>query len=337
MPSFAELPLPIAAAGGVLLVALLAERLHQRRCRVVAHLAMGPAGQARAWVRWVPAVKATALAAMAWALATLMLNHGGAYRESDDAQRRREHRHHLVFVADLSPSMHLRDAGPGRDQTRAQRMRDVVNAVLQRVGGDVIYSVVAFYTDAMPVIVDTDDAELVRNVFDGLPIWYAMESGKTDLGAGVRKAVEHLKNYPAADTTVFICTDGDTIALGSLPKRPPAARDVYVLGVGDPRQGTFIDGHMSRQEASVLSALAGRLRGRYLDVNEKHIPTLTLGSLAAPAATGKHTLGLVDLAIYVFAAAASVLALIPVLLECFGSDWKPVRVERQALDGGARA
>jgi len=42
MPSIAELPLPIAAAGGVLLLVLLAERLHRRRCRVVAHLAMIP-------------------------------------------------------------------------------------------------------------------------------------------------------------------------------------------------------------------------------------------------------------------------------------------------------
>jgi Ca-activated chloride channel homolog len=337
MPPFAELPLPIAAAGGVLLVAIVAEKLHQRRCRVVARLAMGPAGRPRAWVAWVPAVKATALGALAWSLATLILTHGGAYRPSGDLERRREHRHHLVFVADLSPSMHLRDAGPGRDQTRTQRMRDVVDAVLQRVGGDVIYSVIAFYTDAMPVIVDTDDAELVRNVFDGLPIWYAMESGKTDLGTGVRKAVEHLKGYPEGNTTVFLCTDGDTVGLGSLPKRPPAARDVYVLGVGDPRQGTFIDGHMSRQEAPVLSTLAGRLRGTYLDVNEKHVPTLTLGSLAAPAGTGKHAIGLVDLAIYVFAAAAAVLAAIPVLLEYFGSDWRPVRVERRALDEGARA
>jgi Ca-activated chloride channel family protein len=317
------LQIPLAAALAVLLLALLAERLHERRCRLVAHLATGPTGRPRAWVRWVGPVRAIALATAAWALVTLWFATGGSYAGS--AGDERTERRHVVFAADLSPSMHLRDAGPGRDQTRGQRMFDVVDALLKRIDGDVLFTVVAFYSDAMPVIVEAEDTELVRNVFNGLPIWYAMETGKTDLGAGVRKSLEHLADLPADSTTLFICTDGDTIELGSLPKRPAAVSSVYVLGVGDTNQGTFIDGHMSRQDVAVLRTLAGRLRGEYLDVNEKHIPTLSLGALAAGVGKKKQRYELADIAVVAFAAAMGALVLIPLLLEYFGSDWKAAR------------
>ena len=329
-----HLQLPLALAGGVILLVLLAEQLHERRCRIVAHLATGPSGRPRPWVRWVRVVKALALGAMAWALLTLAFAGGGGYGAGKSAAQRREHRQHVAFVADLSPSMQLRDAGAGRDLTRAQRMHEVVQAILQRVDGEVIYSVIGFYTDARPVIVDAEDAELVRNVFNGLPIWFAMKPGKTDLGTAVRKALEHLADYPKDSTTVFICTDGDTLELGTLPKPPPAAREVYVLGVGDQRQGSFIDGHMSRQDPVVLRTLAGRLHGQYLDVNEKHVPTLALGALATGAGATKTRFDLTDLAIFLFAAAAAAHALIPVLLEYFGSDWKAVRVNRPELAEG---
>jgi Ca-activated chloride channel family protein len=207
-------------------------------------------------------------------------------------------------------------------------MRDVVDAILQRVDGDVVYSVIGFYTDAMPVIVDAEDAGLVHNAFDGLPIWYAMQAGQTDLGTGVRKSLEQLRAHPAGDTTLFICTDGDTIELGAIPKPPGAVREVYVLGVGDSRQGTFIDGHMSRQDPAMLRSLAGRLGGRYLDVNEKHVPTLSLGVLARGVETVRRGVEWVDVALLVLAAAAAVQALIPVMLEYLGSDWRPVRVQR---------
>jgi Ca-activated chloride channel family protein len=270
---------------------------------------------------------------MAWAAMTLVYAAGGGYGDKKPEDRR-GNREHVVFVADLSPSMFLKDAGPDGSQTRIQRMADVVDAVLKRIDGNVIYSVMGFYTDCMPVIVDAEDSELVRNVFAGLPVWYAMPSGKTDLGTGVRKALERLAEYPAGNTTLFICTDGDTIEVGSIPKPPSSVRSIYVLGVGDQEQGTFIDGHMSRQEPAVLRSLAGRLRGEYVDVNEKHMPTLTLGTLAASAAAVKTRYGLVDVAILVVAIASAVHALIPVLLQWFGSDWKAVRVERRAAAEG---
>ncbi len=323
-----ELQIPIAAAVGVFLLVLAAERLHERRCRVVARLATGPAGRPRRWVRLVPTTRALAIGGMAWALVTLYYADGSAFGRHSDAEDRREHRRHVVFVADLSPSMTIEDAGPDGDRTRAQRSYEIVDAILQRLDRDLIYSVIGFYTEAMPVVVDAEDAELVRNVFDGLPVWYVMKPGKTDLGKGVSTTLEHLRDYPSDATTVFICTDGDTIRPGAIPKPPPAVCDVYVLGVGNPTRGTFIDDHMSRQEASVLRALAGRLGGKYFDVNEKHVPTLTLGTLAAGVGVTGGGYDLVDWAIFVLLAAAAVHALIPVLLQYFGSDWKTVRAAR---------
>ena len=143
--------------------------------------------------------------------------------------------------------MQLQDAGAKRELTRSQRAYEVVDGILRRLDGDVVYSVIGFYSDALPVVVDAKDAELVRNVFDGLPIWYVMKPGKTDLGTGVRRTLEQLVDYPDDSTTLFLLTDGDAIDLGVVPKPPDSVRDVYVLGVGDPNQGTFIDDHMSRR------------------------------------------------------------------------------------------
>jgi Ca-activated chloride channel family protein len=330
-----QLQISLAVAVVVFLVVLAAEKLHDRRCRTVVRLATGPSGGPRRWVSAVPITKGAVLAGMAWALTTLYYEAGGVYNPHQPAEERREHPRHVVFVADLSPSMTLRDAGPKGGLTRAERSYQVVDAILERLDRDVVYSVIGFYTDAMPVVVDALDPELVRNVFDGLPAWYAMEPGKTELGIGVRKTLERLVDYPQQSVTAFICTDGDTMPVGTIPKPPPSVADVYVLGVGDPQRGTFIDGHMSRQDASVLRTLAGRLHGEYFDVNEKHVPTLSLGTLAAGVGGKKARYGLIDLAIMVFAATAAVLALIPVLLEYFGSDWKTVRIHRFHSASGA--
>jgi Ca-activated chloride channel family protein len=326
-----ESQIPIAAAIGVFLLVLAAEKLHERRCRSVARLAAGPSGSLRRWVGGVGVVKAIALAAMAWSLTTLLYGSGGVFRTGDDMKDRRESKRHAVFMADLSPSMLLQDAGLKRESTRCQRAYEVVDGILRRLDGDVVYSVIVFYTEALPVVVDAKDAELVRNVFNGLPLWYVMKPGKTDLGSGVRRTLDHLAGYPPDSTTVFLLTDGDAIELGAIPKPPPSVRDVYVLGVGDPHQGTFIDDHMSRQDAALLGTLAGRLRGKYFDVNDKHVTTLALGKLARGSGATKTAYGLVDLAIFLFAAAAVVHALVPVALEYFGSDWKTVRVSRTAI------
>jgi Ca-activated chloride channel family protein len=271
---------------------------------------------------------------MTWAIVTLFYSRGGVF-EGQESPADREHQRHIVFVADLSPSMLLEDAGPDGDLPRLHRASEVVDGILRRLDGDMLFSVIGFYTESIPIILDARDAELVRNVFDGLPLWYAMEPGKTDLGSGVRMTLDHLQDFPEDSTTVFLCTDGDTIELGTIAKPPASVRELYILGVGNPNQGTFVDDHMSRQDAGVLRTLAGRLRGQYIDVNEKHLATLSLGALATGSGASKRVYGLVDIAILVFAAAAVVHVFIPILLEYFGSDWRAVRPRRPAISGSA--
>ncbi len=333
MTPAADVLIPIVAAAAALLLVWAAEALHQRRCRVVARLATGPTGRPRRWVRGVRPLKTLAIAAMTWALVTMAYCGGGIFDVGRSDPKEDQNVRHVVFLADLSPSMTLQDAGPKGESTRAERADAVVDGVLKRLDGDVVFSVFAFYTDAMPVVADAHDPELVRNVFGGLPLWCVMEPGKTDLGTGVRGALEQLADYPAESTTVFICTDGDTIELGPVPKPPESVREAYILGVGNPHRGTFIDDHMSRQDAATLRDLAGRLGGRYIDVNEKHVGTLALGDLAVGAGGGRSEYDLVDVAIAVFVVAAAVCAAIPILLEYFGSDWRTVRSASPAPRG----
>ena len=61
------------AGVSVLLLAMIAEWLHARRVRRVAHLAFGPAGQPRAWVWLAPLARAGGLALMAWGMTALYL------------------------------------------------------------------------------------------------------------------------------------------------------------------------------------------------------------------------------------------------------------------------
>ncbi|MFZ9991344.1 MAG: vWA domain-containing protein [Opitutales bacterium] len=313
---------PVPAALLVLLLAALAELLHARRAQVAARLAFGPEGAPRMWTKAAPFLRCLALPAFAWGLAVMWQLHQAA-KDGQPAETAEPTR--LIFVADLSPSMYLKDAGPEGKVTRQQRMREEVEAVLMRVGGDLRYGVVGFYTEARSVVMDARDPELVRNVFDGLPVQYVMKPGSTDLGAAINAAVKVVAGLPEQTVRLVIFTDGDTVPLQPILPRPKSVRDVLVLGVGDPRKGTFIAGHQSRQDAQVLADVARALRGAYHDVNEKHLPTDALGDLVRRTPPPKTGLDLAGMAVLAMLMGASVLALLPVALQYAGSGWKVVR------------
>ncbi|MEN9572167.1 MAG: hypothetical protein RL514_22 [Verrucomicrobiota bacterium] len=323
--------IPSLAALTVLLLTLLAEWLHVRRIRAVGRLAFGPTGAARGWTRVVPLLRSVCLAAFAWGLATLVLlklaeKEGGNRDQSNkDATR-------LVFVADLSPSMYLTDAGPEGKLTRHARMREVVEGILQRVSGNLRFGVIGFWTDSQPVVMEARDPELVRNVFNGLPLSYAMPDGPTDLGQALNAAVKLVGEFPAGSTRLIIFTDGDSVSLAPILPRPKSVKEVFVLGVGNPHKGTFIDGHQSRQEGDTLRAVASALQGSYTDVNEKHLPTTALGDLVVTLAPPRKGFTLAELAVLAMVVGAAVLALIPVALEFFGSDWKVGPPQREAAN-----
>jgi Ca-activated chloride channel family protein len=320
--------IPLLSAFAVLLLASLAEWLHVRRIRAVGRLAFGPSGAPHRWTLVVPFLRLLCLAAFAWGLATLVgLKTSAESGERKDAADQQATR--LVFVADLSPSMYLPDAGPDGKQTRQARMREVVEGILQRVSGNLRFGVIGFYTESMPVVMEARDPELVRNVFNGLPLTYAMPLGQTDLGQAVNAALDLVTKFPEGSTRLVIFTDGDSVNLVPIISRPKSVKEVFILGLGNPHKGSFIDGHQSRQESDTLRKLATDLMGTYADVNEKHLATTALGDLVVTAPLAQRGLTLAEWAVLAMALGATIYALIPVALEYFGSDWKVGRPERQ--------
>lgn len=325
--------IPLVSALIALLLASIAEWLHVRRIRRVALLAFGPTGAARPWTRAVPSLRALSIGAFAWGLATLWV----MKIEADDPKNRDKQgaeATRLIFVADLSPSMYLADAGPELKQPRETRMREVVEAILQRVSGNLRFGVIGFYTESVPVVMEARDPELVRNVFNGLPLTYAMPIGDTDLGQAINAALDLVKDFPAGSTRVLIFTDGDSVDIAPLASKPKSVRDVMFLGLGNSRKGTFIDGHQSRQEPEVLGRLATELKGQYYDVNENHLTTSALGDLVVTAPLPQRGLSRAQLAVLLMVLGASVFALIPVALEYLGTDWValPLPARRAAAE-----
>jgi len=120
---------PLVTALAVLLLTSLAEWLHVRRIRAVGRLAFGPAGAPHEWTRIVPFLRPLCLAAFTWGLVTLIILNGASEaRDTKSGDSKEATR--LIFLADLSPSMYLKDAGKDGSQTRQERMKDVVDGIL---------------------------------------------------------------------------------------------------------------------------------------------------------------------------------------------------------------
>ena len=315
---------PLAAACAAFVLALMAEWLHRRRVARVAVLAFGPAGRAREWTWVVPLARAGGLALLVWGLATLFQIDPRVHKpktlSAKDARR-------ILIALDVSPSMHLTDAGIGGTQTRAKRAAAVMMSVLDRVALEQAkVTVVAFYNGAKPVVVDAGDPNVVRNILADLPLDYAFDHGKTNLFAGLTEAFTIAKPWREKSTTLFVVSDGDSVPETGMPPAPPAIGRVIVLGGGDSRVGKFIDGHQSRQDAATLRQVAARLRGVYHDGNEKHLPSQFIADLAEALPLREQTqAGRRELAIAATAVGAFFVAAVPVALALFGTGWRAGR------------
>ncbi len=324
--------LSLVATAAAVVLAALGEWLHGRRVRRLARLAFGPVARPAPWVRPAIGLRVLACGLLAWGLTTLMdvpprVHHNDG-REDDDFRR-------LLLVLDVSPSMRLRDAGPEGQQSRSQRARDVLDSLFQRVSiGRYRISVVAVYNGAKPVVVDTKDPEVVRNILGDLPMEYAFKPGKTKLLDGVAEAARIAKPWPNRSTLLVLVSDGDTVPATGMPTLPASISGVLVVGIGDPLAGKFIDGRQSRQDASTLRQIANRLGGTFHNGNALHLPTDVIRELsegAGTAETEKFTLR--EYALLAIAVASAWLAFLPVLLHWFGTRWQPgvaARVESAA-------
>lgn len=316
---------PIFIAAVAAFLVLVGEVIHSRRIRRVRSLAFGPGGKPAAWTHGVPLLRTLAAGLLAWGLSTLLFDVKPKTHQL--GERKEGEWRHLILVLDVSPSMRLEDAGPEGIQSRTHRARDVLGSIFSRVAiGQYKISVIATYTGALPVVMDTTDSEVVTNVLSDLPMHFAFRSGETRLFDGLEEAAKISKPWRKDSTTVIIASDGDTVPPTGMPKMPASVSGVLVVGVGDPAKGSFIGGRNSRQDVSALRQIALRLGGAYHDGNKSQVASSVLEMVTAEADRNRLLkLSRREYALLATAVGALILALIPLLLQFFGSRWAAVR------------
>ena len=309
-----------AAAIALLAVVICAigEWLHLRRISRIERLAFGDEGP-QLWTRAAPYLRTLAVALLAgglWILAHLE-------SKAPEIDPDKEPSQHLLIALDVSPSMYLEDAGPNRNLRRGARASDVLEALFQRLDMTrTRVSVVAFYTEAMPVVLESFDINVVRNVLNALPMEHAFPPGQTQLQMGVEEALKYAKPWPKGSATLVVVSDGDTVT-GALPRQLPISiADVLVVGVGDPYKGSPVAGRTSRQNKQALERLAARLKGRYHDGNTKHLPSNIVRSLSMAVPSIQDQTFLRDLAVAATGIGGTIIGLLPIFLARFGTRRK---------------
>lgn len=323
---------PIAALAALVL-ASGAEALHARRVNRLAPLAFGPSRRPAAWARLAPYLRVAALSALAWGIVTLLTLEPRRYATGMSAAKSDADFQHVLIVLDVSPSMRLVDAGPDRKLSRMARARALIESFFDRVPIEQSrVSVVAVYNGAKPVVIDTKDFEVVRNIFGDLPMHFAFPAGKTKLFDGLEEAAKIAKPWNPRSATMLVLSDGDTVPATGMPKMPASIRSVLIVGVGDSRTGKFIDGRQSRQDIPVLKQIAARLGGTFHDGNEKHLSSSLIASAAGLEETDIfEKLTRRDYAMIAAVLGVLILGFLPVLLHFFGTRWRPGTKQRGPL------
>lgn len=327
---------PLSALVIALVVAMLvaiAEAMHARRIRRVAYLAFGPGARPAFWTTIAAPLRIAGAGCATWGL--LML--AGLDPQVRSSEPTREASKHLLIALDVSPSMQLVDAGPGAGKvSRANWAGELVQGVLDRLDSATTrVSLVAFYTEALPVLTETFDKEVVSNVLDGLPMYAAFRPGATKLVEGVTAALEVAKPWMPASATLLVVSDGDALGGASKHRLPASIADTIVLGIGDPYRTMEVGGHASRQDTASLKQLALRLGGTYHQGNEKHIPSAMLDELTMIEPRIGDETGLRELAIILSAVGASALTLIGPALSLAGRPRSWARARMVSATGGA--
>ncbi|MCC6406870.1 MAG: VWA domain-containing protein [Planctomycetes bacterium] len=316
-------PLIVGAVAFVL--ASLAEALHARRVRRVAGLAFGPTRRPHGWTLAAPALRVLGASAAAWGLSTLLWLEPQRYEIGTEATFAARDPEHILIALDVSPSMRLVDAGPKKDESRMARARVLMESFFDRVPLEVCrVSVVAFYNGAKPVVVDTQDFEVVRNILGDLPMHYAFPAGRTKLFDGLAEAARLAKPWNPRSTTLVVLSDGDTVPATGIPRMPPSVRSVIVVGVGDPTVGKFIDGRHSRQDVSTLKQVAARLGGAFHNGNEKQLgSSLIADAMGLEEQSVFQRLSRREYALLACLAGTLAYAILPLLLAAFGTAFRP--------------
>ena len=268
--------MPEVIAVSIALVAVVAELLHLRRIKQVKFLAFGPGGRPALWTWAAPVLRVLGLAISAWGFASLwFVVEAKVHSQNEIAENEYKH---LVLIVDVSPSMHLKDAGPDGDKGRRKQASDVLESLFNRIPmRQFKISVIGVYSEAKMLLEDSKDHEVVRHIVETMPLWHAYKPGKTKLMSGIELAAKTASKWRPGSTYVLMMTDGDTVPTTGMPTLPSSIEEFLVVGVGDPNTGTFIDDHVSRQDVNTLRQVANRLRGIYHNGNNKHLTSKIVG------------------------------------------------------------
>lgn len=312
--------IPEFIAIGVALLAVLAEWVHARRVRRLQRLAFGPTGRA-AWTLAVPLLRVAAIAIASWGFASLLwvvqarVHNAGEISESDVK--------HLVLIVDVSPSMSLVDAGVDGKLTRRQRASDIVESLFNRIPmGQFRITFIAVYTDAKPLLEDSSDHEVVRHMMEKMPMWHAFKSGKTKLIDGIELAAKMARGWNPGSAYVLMLTDGDSVPPAGMPRMPASVADFVIVGVGDPGNGKFLDGHQSRQDVNTLRQISNRLQGVYHNGNQKQLTSQVVSIFSE--SDNKDSIDewtRREWALAAILVGTSLFALLPILLHYFGTSY----------------
>lgn len=313
----------LIAAVAVAALTAISELLHLLRVRRLAPLAFGPRQYLVLLAFATAAIRLFSLTLLTWGLT--LLTFWPAKSHQAGVVKENEYRH-LVLVLDVSPSMQLKDAGPGGTQTRAQRAADIIQSFFERVSAEKYKTtIIAFYTDAKMVVRDTADREVIRNILTELPMRHAFKSGETNIFAGLEEAVKVAKPWNPGSAIVMLVTDGDTIPAVGMPKMPASVgTNVVVVGLGNPSVGKSISGHSSKQDVSTLRQTATRLNGTYHDGNDKHLSTELVSSVDDRAKPKQEdSFSLREYALGAILVGGVSFAVWPFVLSLLGTLWTP--------------
>jgi len=325
-------PLITLLALAVFALAALAEWRHARRVARVSRLAFGPSGRPAWWARSAPVMRVPGLSLAAWGAMLLMAYDPVEVQTEPDPRASRQ----LLIVLDVSPSMNLKDAGPGPEKmTRGQWGGRLVQGILDRLDmKDTRISMVVFYTKALPLLEDTTDKNVVSSVMGGLPLYTAFTAGETDMQSGIDEAFRLAKGWARDSTTLVIISDGDLKTAPSPTKPPPSIADTIVIGVGDPSKPTLISGHSSRQDPWLLKTLAARLGGYFHEGNTRHLPTEVVERLSMISPRVSDVVGLREAGLLALGTGAAMVGLIGPALALFGVPASFRRGRRNAAARG---
>lgn len=298
-----------------LLVALLAELAHLRRCFCLRGLLFGACHFP--WKTMV-ALAVTRLAGISLlAAGGFLLLTTVPHPAELNSMTGSEEMDRLLILLDCSKSMDLRDAGEQGDLSRGQRAAQLIQDMLHEEDRELPRtSLVVFADEAMPLAIDTVDWQVLTHSINNRSLSEVLfDDEQTTIGGVLQKVFrlfgenrsERLlerqnvneeekekeeeeeeedlftKNWPERSTVLLLITDGDSADQIQGLQVPRAIRRVVVAGVGS-AEGKMIGSFQSRRDDANLEAIAAALRGTYFNGNKAAVPVSALDRPPAPLA-----------------------------------------------------